>query len=555
MSCHQPITARTDAGDVPEGVLVPVAHGEGALVPLSSFGPFDALAEWAHRLYLDGYGERAVTASREGLVLVEAAGDERTARYLQFVCGVALHQLGRWTEASEEAGHLLRRLGPEADPLWRAKALALLAEARVDLGMTALAMDHLAEGRMIVAGHPGGDYSHLSATMSVALALRALALYEPADELMLQMLGAGYPSASVRLNVAQEAAVLQVSWGAMLEIVGRPDEARPHYVVALERAARMRALAHEVAYPEMLARAEVIEGYVLQRAGDVDLAEARLRPAMSAFRLREELAETQIARIGLALVLGQRGRFASAEPLLADVVRSSSTTQLDVWGLTALASQARNAVREQGPHTAVAPLQVLTRTALARLWEDRESRFESLQDRIRLREMAQESDRLGRAALEDPVTGLGNRRRLQQVLERPDRRFSAVFVALDRFKQVNDEQSHEVGDDVLRRFSKLLVQHCRGEDVVIRYGGDEFVVLLPAEAPAGGADEGVDPMTVATRLLAAVRAEPWSDLSRGLKLTASIGVSGPAPAAEALSAADAACAVAKRSGRDRAVRT
>nr|WP_240895764.1 GGDEF domain-containing protein [Kineococcus siccus] len=168
--------------------------------------------------------------------------------------------------------------------------------------------------------------------------------------------------------------------------------------------------------------------------------------------------------------------------------------------------------------------------------------------------MAQESDRLGRAALEDPVTGLGNRRRLQQVLERPDRRFSAVFVALDRFKQVNDEQSHEVGDDVLRRFSKLLVQHCRSEDVVVRYGGDEFVVLLPAEAPAGGTDTGVDPMTVATRVLEAVRAEPWSDVSRGLRLTASIGVSGPAPAAEALSAADSACAGAKKAGRDRAVR-
>ncbi len=106
----------------------------------------------------------------------------------------------------------------------------------------------------------------------------------------------------------------------------------------------MRQLAAEADYPEMLARAEAVEAFVLQRTRDTDLAQARLRPAMEAFRLREELAETQIARIALAMVASDAGDRAAAADLLAAVQRVSSATQLDVWGLTALAVRARNAV-------------------------------------------------------------------------------------------------------------------------------------------------------------------------------------------------------------------
>ncbi|WP_432482265.1 GGDEF domain-containing protein [Kineococcus esterisolvens] len=515
------------------------------LEPFGPFGPFDALAESAHRLYLDGYGERAVQVSREGLLLCETAGDERTARYLQFICCVALQQLGRAAEAAEEAGHLLHRLGARADPVWRAKALSLLAEARVDLGMTALAMDHLAEAQLIVTAQPVRTYDHLSATMSVALALRALALFEPADELTELMLGLTFPPARVRLNVVQEAAVLEVSWGAMLDVVGRSAETGPHYARALEHAARMRSLATEVGYPEMRARADAIEGFVLHRTGEPALAAARLRTAAAAFRQREELVETQIARVGLAMSLSAEGDQAGARDLLTAVQRTSSSTQLDVWGLTALKVRADNAVRHHGGHEAADALAELARISLSRLWEDRESRFEALQDRIRQHEMAEQNERQGRAALTDPTTGLGNRRRLQQVLERPDQRYSAVLVDLDGLRAANDEHGPETGDAVLRRVAALMVENCREDDVLVRYGGDEFVVLMPAERP------GATPADVASQLLQAVREEPWARTAPGLRMTASVGVAGPAPAAEALAAADAACARARRAGGDR----
>ncbi len=265
---------------------------------------------------------------------------------------------------------------------------------------------------------------------------------------------------------------------------------------------------------------------------------------MEAFRLREELAETQIARIALAMVASDAGDRAAATDLLAAVQRVSSATQLDVWGLTALAVRARNAVLHDGRSEAADALELLAQVSLTRLWEDRESRFEALQDRMRQREMAEQHERLGRASLVDPMTGLGNRRRLQQVLERPDQRFSAVLLDVDRFRAVNDEHGHEAGDAVLRRIADLVQRNVGDDDIVVRYGADEFVVLVPG---GRGAEQ------TAERLLEVVRKEPWLEISLGLRVTVSAGVAGPASAAEALAAADRAVLDAKRSGRDRLV--
>lgn len=86
----------------------------------------------------------------------------------------------------------------------------------------------------------------------------------------------------------------------------------------------------------------------------------------------------------------------------------------------------------------------------------------------------------------DPLTGVRNRRALDEVLDgllamklRYDQDFSLVILDLDHFKQVNDEQGHLVGDRVLRAFANLLTETVRETDVVTRYGGEEFVVIMP----------------------------------------------------------------------------
>ncbi len=102
-------------------------------------------------------------------------------------------------------------------------------------------------------------------------------------------------------------------------------------------------------------------------------------------------------------------------------------------------------------------------------------------------EVAQLHDALKREATHDPLTRLNNRRlflsRIQQEIARAEasrEAFSVVFLDVDDLKLVNDTYGHLAGDALLREVANALTDAVRGEDVVARYGGDEFVVLLPA---------------------------------------------------------------------------
>jgi diguanylate cyclase (GGDEF)-like protein len=107
-------------------------------------------------------------------------------------------------------------------------------------------------------------------------------------------------------------------------------------------------------------------------------------------------------------------------------------------------------------------------------------------------EVAQLHDSLKREASHDPLTRLNNRRlfleRLNQEIARADasnESFSVLFLDVDELKRINDTYGHLAGDALLREVSNALMDAVRGEDVVARYGGDEFIVLLPATpAPA-----------------------------------------------------------------------
>jgi diguanylate cyclase (GGDEF)-like protein/PAS domain S-box-containing protein len=94
---------------------------------------------------------------------------------------------------------------------------------------------------------------------------------------------------------------------------------------------------------------------------------------------------------------------------------------------------------------------------------------------------------LERQAGSDALTGLCNRSRLDDLLKlqwsdhlRRGRSFAILFADLDGFKTVNDRFGHEAGDEVLREVANRLTQAVRGHDVVVRYGGDEFVVVCPS---------------------------------------------------------------------------
>lgn len=527
-----------------------VRHGKSrvdtmstTLVRISAFGPLDYLADRAHQHYLAGYSEQAVLACRAWLPISRSAGDRATTRFLCYIEGVALQELGRHHEGVTVAMDMLTELDEDPDPMWRAKALALLAQSSTQVREVSRAMDALAEGSWLVAIAQPGSYIHLSASTAVALALRAVFLFEQADELMAAIrLG---DDIEVDLLVVQERALLSAFWATTLLLVGRAMEAGPHLVRCAEQALRMGRIAELSGNSEMMARAEVIEAYALNRLGYTDLAAARVNAATQRFRLRDDLVETHLARLVLGQAATESGAFDDARRVLCLALATADRANREVWAAAAMEALADLDVAEHGAHPAVNLWKRLAREALERVWVERDGRFTALQTRNQVRALTAETNRMGQAALLDPLTGLGNRHLMASAVDGAGDDLSAVFVDVDDFKQVNDRFSHAVGDEVLRRIAVILRTHCRSNDVPVRYGGDEFVILVFGEDSAA---EGV-----ATRLLHAVRSAPWGQVAPGLMVTVSVGVGHAAPARGAIAAADAALYEAKRAGRDRVV--
>ena len=147
----------------------------------------------------------------------------------------------------------------------------------------------------------------------------------------------------------------------------------------------------------------------------------------------------------------------------------------------------------------------------------------------------------------DGLTGLPNRRRLDRDLRAAaaDAPTSVIMIDVDHFKTLNDSYGHQTADDVLKRLGTVFEHHVRMDDVVYRYGAEEFCVLLP------GAD------AAAARLVAdrIVEAAHGIELPNGANVTVSVGIAGGAgdELADAIEHADRALYLAKQQGRDRAV--
>lgn len=84
-------------------------------------------------------------------------------------------------------------------------------------------------------------------------------------------------------------------------------------------------------------------------------------------------------------------------------------------------------------------------------------------------------------SLKDSLTGLWNRRKLFEVVDEIDNRksYSLLLIDIDHFKQLNDEKGHQKGDEILILISLCIIRCCSLEDLVVRYGGEEFLVLIP----------------------------------------------------------------------------
>ena len=316
--------------------------------------------------------------------------------------------------------------------------------------------------------------------------------------------------------------------------------------------------------------------HALARLGDV-LASTRDRP-----RMISALLETTTTYLGAPagvfyIVVAGSERLRPVEKVgtAADAPVGELTGGT---GLAGAASQAGAAVRwpsadAQGPSSlepepgagAVAiplrsgghPFGVLAYYGRSNPFDEED--VDSLEILVRLAETAIENSFLYeeavRLSLTDGMTGLWNRRnfdlRLESELSRAVRfsePFAVVFVELDQMKLVNDRHGHQAGDTVLIELARRLTEAVREVDVVARWGGDEFTLLLPKTGLAGA-------LLLAEKIRAAVGNAPFRIETGALDITISVGVAAypehGSSGKDLVAAADAAMYRAKAGGRNR----
>jgi two-component system cell cycle response regulator len=180
-----------------------------------------------------------------------------------------------------------------------------------------------------------------------------------------------------------------------------------------------------------------------------------------------------------------------------------------------------------------------------------------IQEKQELRKQLEEKNvQLEQMAATDPLTGLYNRRHFARVLEqlfaeaqRYDKDMACVMIDLDGYKQLNDAFGHQIGDQLLTLAGKVIAANMRRMDIAARYGGDEFVLLLPQAGTEDAAN-------AAGRIREEFKQASGTILRRDLGVTMSVGVSAlkrnsSTRADQLVAQADAALYTAKAQGRNR----
>lgn len=159
------------------------------------------------------------------------------------------------------------------------------------------------------------------------------------------------------------------------------------------------------------------------------------------------------------------------------------------------------------------------------------------------------------AAHRDPLTGIGNRAALENSLarevslaQRHQQPLALMVIDIDWFKKVNDRHGHAIGDAVLRSVARVIAAELRGDDLLFRFGGEEFVVLLRGTRPEGA-------RVVAERIRSTVESATCACEGKDIQVTVSIGIAslGDENGDHLFDRADHALYEAKQQGRNRVV--
>jgi len=169
------------------------------------------------------------------------------------------------------------------------------------------------------------------------------------------------------------------------------------------------------------------------------------------------------------------------------------------------------------------------------------------------RELENAYSRVEKLSQLDTLTGLANRRAMMESIKseqtrssRTGKSFGLIMADIDKFKQVNDRYGHACGDEVLVEVSRRLQSAFREQDITSRWGGEEFLILLPETSLRGAVK-----VAEKTRALIADTPVLWNDRSLNITLTFGVSEGGSVPIDEAVQMADKALYEGKRNGRNR----
>jgi diguanylate cyclase (GGDEF)-like protein len=475
------------------------------------------------------------------------------------------------SEAATLFGHVNNRYGE--------------ALTRSQWGIALVQLGNLAEGlaqmeRSLALSRELSDEEHVSdCLLDIGVVnnmmgndARAIELYEEARAFF-EKSGDHYHHATCLSNAANA----HTCWGRRERAAGYETNAQGHFAEAQSLAQRAITLARLGEDIDFLALRYVTLAEAQREAGDLD---ACLKTLQAQLPLAEKLSgkRTQaLCLIGLADALAERGEANDDEIALdylnrADAICAAHSiieTQSSVLRSLAklhekfsrpndaLAAYKRFHELELRIHTENAERDTKTLEARLRaehvqkeldLAKERETELTVLNARLREQQYA-----LERLAHVDALTGLDNRRAwlasLEQAWAEGKDSLYVYLLDLDHFKEINDNHGHTVGDTVLAETATIVKATIGDAGRVGRFGGEEFVAWARANDEAEAA-------LLAGRVLNAVRAYAWCNVTENLALTASLGwCTGRTCESpfEALSIADQNMYRAKRSGRDRTI--
>jgi diguanylate cyclase (GGDEF)-like protein len=513
--------------------------------------------------------ERAHASAREAAELARALGrsaDEGRARAA--LC-TQLLRLGRHAELLREAPAALALLHTDELAAQRRELLRLVALSGSEAGAHDAALDAAHELVRLTAGLRD-DGAALSAAYGLAVCFERMGDSWQANRMLLQALhdhGAGAPD-EVRLMTLT--ALCAVAIGLMHRLRGADSEAEVQEVLTSARDAGEQARALLLRCPSPAYEVSILGnlGEVLLHQGEVDAAEPLLHQALALAQQRGLPAHTWRIRATLGDWLLARQRPAEALAAMQTLIEQAGGA---LQQQTAIRTHhaAYRACRALGRYEeALGHFEVVERTerrrATAQLraqsqlfvtrtesqhaqWQAEQARLEAQRQRARAAEFAESAER-------DPLTGLGNRRHLARrcaellpAAERENRPLAVAQLDIDHFKQINDLYGHATGDRVLVGMAQLLRDNTRNRDVLVRHGGEEFVLVMPGMTLGDASD-------VCERLRACVASHVWTEAApAGLVVTVSMGVAAAPPydIGLLLHRADEALYRAKRSGRNR----